>query len=325
MGADDGHAQNFVLARLGQRAAMGAQGDGPDLYLSIRTKFLDDAPFQVDTLVQRLAHPLQSLVDFLPLVECVLLHPRYVHPRRKQQASEFVVQAPGQAGALFFLQPGNEKLAPNWGRLHLKWGEALVYAGKRDEAHDLFDSHLPLVRYEQQQGVGLAVRKYVMMKRGMIASDGILTARGGMVSHAAVVARGWGKPAVCGAESLSIGADSFTTADGTEYLDFAAGIAVNSTGHAHPQVVAAIKEQAAELIHFSASDFYLPIYAHAAAELARIAPMTGPARAFVRVALATALAAVAGWATSAVPGTIEVTSERHGDRRHDLRRRTGGG
>ena len=43
--------------------------------------------------------------------------------------------------------------------------------GKRDEAHDLFDAHLPLVRYEQQQGVGLAVRKYVMMRRGIISTD----------------------------------------------------------------------------------------------------------------------------------------------------------
>ena len=43
--------------------------------------------------------------------------------------------------------------------------------GKRDAAHDLFDAHLPLLRYEQQQGVGLAVRKYVMMKRGILASD----------------------------------------------------------------------------------------------------------------------------------------------------------
>ena len=41
--------------------------------------------------------------------------------------------------------------------------------GRREEAHDLFDAHLPLVRYEQQQGVGLAVRKYVMMKRGILA------------------------------------------------------------------------------------------------------------------------------------------------------------
>jgi len=47
----------------------------------------------------------------------------------------------------------------------------LQKAGQRDQAHDLFDAHLPLVRYEQQQGVGLAVRKYVLMRRGFIASD----------------------------------------------------------------------------------------------------------------------------------------------------------
>jgi 4-hydroxy-tetrahydrodipicolinate synthase len=43
--------------------------------------------------------------------------------------------------------------------------------GKRDAAHDLFDAHLPLIRYEQQPGVGLAVRKYVLHKRGVIASS----------------------------------------------------------------------------------------------------------------------------------------------------------
>ncbi|WP_027281219.1 dihydrodipicolinate synthase family protein [Roseomonas gilardii] len=43
--------------------------------------------------------------------------------------------------------------------------------GARDAAHDLFDAHLPLLRYEQQQGVGLAVRKYVLTRRGFIASD----------------------------------------------------------------------------------------------------------------------------------------------------------
>jgi 4-aminobutyrate aminotransferase len=69
--------------------------------------------------------------------------------------------------------------------------------------------------------------------------------------------------------------------DGNVFLDFAAGIAVNSTGHAHPRVSAAIAAQAAELIHFSASDFYLPIYALAAERLARIAPMKGPNRAFI--------------------------------------------
>ena len=43
--------------------------------------------------------------------------------------------------------------------------------GRRAEAHDLHDAHLPLLRYEQQPGVGLAVRKHVLMRRGVIASD----------------------------------------------------------------------------------------------------------------------------------------------------------
>jgi 4-hydroxy-tetrahydrodipicolinate synthase len=43
--------------------------------------------------------------------------------------------------------------------------------GNRDAAHDVFDAHLPLIRYEQQQGIGLAVRKYVLQKRGAIAHD----------------------------------------------------------------------------------------------------------------------------------------------------------
>jgi 4-hydroxy-tetrahydrodipicolinate synthase len=47
----------------------------------------------------------------------------------------------------------------------------LSQQGQRDAAHDLFDAHLPLIRYEQQQGVGLAVRKYVLHKRGAIAHD----------------------------------------------------------------------------------------------------------------------------------------------------------
>ncbi|SDD39826.1 4-hydroxy-tetrahydrodipicolinate synthase [Cupriavidus sp. YR651] len=43
-------------------------------------------------------------------------------------------------------------------------------AGQREAAHDLFDAHLPLLRYEQQPGAGLAVRKYVMMRRGLLTS-----------------------------------------------------------------------------------------------------------------------------------------------------------
>src|ERR1700740_1035856 len=52
--------------------------------------------------------------------------------------------------------------------------------------------------------------------------------------------------------------------DGNVFLDFAAGIAVCSTGHCHPKVVAAIQKQAAELIHMSGTDFFyesLPLLA----------------------------------------------------------------
>lgn len=48
----------------------------------------------------------------------------------------------------------------------------LSAAGRCDEAHDLFGAHLPYLRYEQQQGpLGLAVRKYVLRRRGVLASD----------------------------------------------------------------------------------------------------------------------------------------------------------
>lgn len=60
----------------------------------------------------------------------------------------------------------------------------LSQQGKRDEAHDLFDAHLPLIRYEQQPGPGMAVRKYVMMRRGIIASD-TLRKPGGTLSAVA--------------------------------------------------------------------------------------------------------------------------------------------
>jgi 4-aminobutyrate aminotransferase len=69
--------------------------------------------------------------------------------------------------------------------------------------------------------------------------------------------------------------------DGNLFLDFTAGIAVSSTGYVHPRVTAAIERQAHDLIHFSASDFYLPIYAELAAELDAIAPMDAPTRSFI--------------------------------------------
>ncbi|MCX8004531.1 MAG: dihydrodipicolinate synthase family protein, partial [Burkholderiaceae bacterium] len=45
--------------------------------------------------------------------------------------------------------------------------------GDRERAHDVFDAFLPLARYEQQPGVGLAVRKYLLRRRGAIASDAV--------------------------------------------------------------------------------------------------------------------------------------------------------
>jgi 4-aminobutyrate aminotransferase len=69
--------------------------------------------------------------------------------------------------------------------------------------------------------------------------------------------------------------------DGNLFLDFNAGIAVCSTGHAHPRVVEAVGRQAGELLHYSASDFYLPIYSELCEALAATAPMRGPVRAFL--------------------------------------------
>jgi 4-aminobutyrate aminotransferase len=66
--------------------------------------------------------------------------------------------------------------------------------------------------------------------------------------------------------------------DGNRFFDFSAGIAVVSTGHCHPEVVAAIQRQAAELIHMSGTDFYYPQLVELAERLSEIAPMPGPHR-----------------------------------------------
>ncbi len=68
--------------------------------------------------------------------------------------------------------------------------------------------------------------------------------------------------------------------DGNRFLDFNAGIAVTSTGHCHPQVVAAIEAQAAQLIHMSGTDFYYENMVDLAEKLAAIAPGGGPHRVY---------------------------------------------
>ncbi len=68
--------------------------------------------------------------------------------------------------------------------------------------------------------------------------------------------------------------------DGNLFLDFTAGIAVTSTGHCHPRVVAAIQEQAATLLHMSGTDFYYQPQRDLAKKLAELAPARGRSESF---------------------------------------------
>src|SRR5258705_2427386 len=68
--------------------------------------------------------------------------------------------------------------------------------------------------------------------------------------------------------------------DGNRYLDLTAGIAVTNTGHCHPEVVAAIQDQAAKLIHMSGTDFYYRPQIDLAERLARVAPGPSPKKVF---------------------------------------------
>ncbi len=60
--------------------------------------------------------------------------------------------------------------------------------------------------------------------------------------------------------------------DGNRFLDFNAGIAVCSTGHAHPAVVRSVQEQAAKFLHMSGTDFYYENMVQLAEKLASLAP-----------------------------------------------------
>jgi 4-aminobutyrate aminotransferase len=88
--------------------------------------------------------------------------------------------------------------------------------------------------------------------------------------------------------------------DGNLFLDFTAGIAVTSTGHCHPHVVAAIQDQAAKLIHMSGTDFYYEPQTDLAQRLAELAPGDSPKRVFFTNSGAEALEAglkLARWHT----------------------------
>jgi 4-aminobutyrate aminotransferase len=68
--------------------------------------------------------------------------------------------------------------------------------------------------------------------------------------------------------------------DGNVFLDCAAGIAVTATGHSHPDVVAAIVDQAQKFLHMSGTDFYYEPQVHLAEVIASIVPIAGPVRSF---------------------------------------------
>jgi len=72
-----------------------------------------------------------------------------------------------------------------------------------------------------------------------------------------------------------------TDVDGNRFLDFNAGIAVCSTGHAHPKVVAAIKAQADKLLHYSGTDFYYSPEIECAERLAKLVPTGKENRVFL--------------------------------------------
>jgi 4-aminobutyrate aminotransferase len=69
--------------------------------------------------------------------------------------------------------------------------------------------------------------------------------------------------------------------DGNRYLDFMAGIAVTSTGHAHPQVVKAIKDAADKFLHICGTDFYYDSFSKICERLANLVPEMGPQKVFL--------------------------------------------
>ncbi|HUR32279.1 MAG TPA: acetyl ornithine aminotransferase family protein [Vicinamibacterales bacterium] len=100
----------------------------------------------------------------------------------------------------------------------------------------------------------------------LIARDAAVISPSYTRGYPLVIARGEG----CAVEDV----------DGNVFLDCAAGIAVNATGHAHPDVVRAIVEQAGRFLHMSGTDFYYEAQVRVAEALAGVAPMAGPVRAF---------------------------------------------
>lgn len=93
--------------------------------------------------------------------------------------------------------------------------------------------------------------------------------------------------------------------DGNRYLDFMAGIAVSSTGYAHPKVVAAVQRAAGKFFHICGTDFYCEDMAALVERLAKLAPWRAPSRVLLTNS-----------GTEAVDGAIKLV--RDSTRRTDL-------
>jgi 4-aminobutyrate aminotransferase len=102
--------------------------------------------------------------------------------------------------------------------------------------------------------------------RAIIERDGVVVSPSYTRGYPLVIARGEGA--------------TVEDVDGNCFLDCAAGIAVNSTGHAHPDVVAAIVGQAQRYLHMSGTDFYYEPQVRLAEVLSEVVPMRGPSRSF---------------------------------------------
>jgi pyruvate,orthophosphate dikinase len=117
-----------------------------------------------------LIEPKEAVLRVQPAQLDQLLHPQFDPKAKFEAIAKGLNASPGAAvGAVYFTADDAEE--------HAQAGERVILVRPETSPDDL---------------------------HGMIAAEGILTSRGGLVSHAAVVARGMGKPAICGAEAVKI-------------------------------------------------------------------------------------------------------------------------
>jgi 4-aminobutyrate aminotransferase len=102
--------------------------------------------------------------------------------------------------------------------------------------------------------------------KALIERDGVVVSPSYTRGYPLAIARGYGA--------------MVEDVDGNVFLDCAAGIAVNSTGHSHPEVVQAITDQAGKFLHMSGTDFYYEPQVRLGEELSAISPIAGGVRSF---------------------------------------------